>query len=64
MFATYFKRPELINEQPDRYRSVTTQRVNAFISERLGADNRANLLYVPKEGVELESELAAVAGTS
>ena len=62
MFATYFKRPELVNEQADRYRSVTTQRVNELISERFGEDNRASLLYVPKEGVESESVLAAAAG--
>jgi zinc protease len=62
MFATYFKRPELINEQADRYRSVTTQGVNELISERFGEDNRASLLYVPKEGVESESVLVAAAG--
>jgi predicted Zn-dependent peptidase len=62
MFATYFKRPELINEQADRYRSVTTQKVNELISERLGENNRASLLYVPKEGVESESMLVAAAG--
>jgi len=62
MFATYFNQPRLINEQADRYRSVTTERVNDLISERLGEDNRASLLYVPKEGVETESVLAA-AGT-
>ncbi len=62
MFATYFKRPELVNEQADRYRSVTTQRVNELISERFGEDNRASLLYVPKEGVESESVRAAAAG--
>jgi zinc protease len=62
MFATYFKRPELINEQAERYRSVTTQRVNELISERLGEDNRASLLYVPKEGVESERILATAAG--
>jgi predicted Zn-dependent peptidase len=61
MFATYFNRPELINEQADRYREVTTQRVNELISERFGRNNRANLLYVPKEGVESESALAATA---
>jgi zinc protease len=59
MFATYFRKPELINEQADRYRSVTTKRVNDLISERLGEDNRASLLYVPKEGVESEGVLAA-----
>jgi predicted Zn-dependent peptidase len=63
MFATYFDQPGLINEQADRYRSVTTERVNDLISERLGEDNRASLLYVPKEGVETESVLAAAAGT-
>ena len=62
MFVTYFNQPGLINEQADRYRSVTTERVNDLISERLGEDNRASLLYVPKEGVETESVLAA-AGT-
>jgi zinc protease len=59
MFATFFGKPELINEQTDRYRAVTTQRVNEIISERLGENNRASLIYVPKEGVESERELAA-----
>jgi len=64
MFATYFQRPELINEQADLYRAVTTQKVNEFISKRLGENNRASLLYVPKEGVEQESLLAAAASAS
>jgi predicted Zn-dependent peptidase len=63
MFATYFKRPELINEQVDRYHSVTVGRVNEVISERLGEDNRANLIYVPREGVESEDVLAEAVGT-
>jgi predicted Zn-dependent peptidase len=63
MFATYFNRPELINEQADRYREVTTQRVNDLISERFGRNNRANLLYVPREKVESEGVLAAAAST-
>jgi len=63
MFATYFNQPGLINEQADRYLSVTTERVNDLISGRLGEDNRASLLYVPKEGVETESVLAAAVGT-
>jgi zinc protease len=49
MFATYFRTPELINEQPDRYRSVTAKAVNAFVKERLGENNRASLLYVPQD---------------
>jgi predicted Zn-dependent peptidase len=62
MFATYFGDPGLINEQVDRYRAVTTEQVNEIISERFGENNRASLLYVPKEGVESERVLAA-AGT-
>ncbi len=49
MFATYFGKPELLNEEVDRYRGVTTDAVNAFIRERLGENNRASLLYVPRE---------------
>lgn len=48
MFATYFGRPELLNEQAARYQQVTPDSVNAFIGERLGEDNRASLLYVPR----------------
>jgi predicted Zn-dependent peptidase len=63
MFATYFKQPQLINEQADRYRQVRAEQVNDLISERFGEDNRASLLYVPKEGVESERVMAAAAGT-
>jgi len=48
MFATYFGEPELLNEQSAKYRSVTAADVNEFAESRLGADNRATLLYVPK----------------
>jgi predicted Zn-dependent peptidase len=48
MFATYTGDPSLVNEQVDRYRTVTAQGVTRFIHERLGADNRASLLYVPR----------------
>jgi predicted Zn-dependent peptidase len=63
MFATYFNRPELINEQADRYREVTAQAVNDLVSAQFGEDNRASLLYVPKETAESESIMAAAAGT-
>ncbi|OYV73277.1 MAG: hypothetical protein B7Z72_02855, partial [Gemmatimonadetes bacterium 21-71-4] len=49
MFATYFNDPELVNQQTERYRAVTPGRVNAFIAERLGEDNRASLLYIPRD---------------
>ena len=64
MFATYFREPELINEQTDRYRAVTAAKVNDFIAERMGEENRASLLYVPKDRVEVEEVLAAAAGVS
>ena len=64
MFATYFGRPELINEQAQRYHAVTVQSVNKLIAERFGEANRASLIYVPREGVETESMLAAAAGAT
>lgn len=47
MFATFFGKPELINEQSERYRQVTVSDVNDFAASRLGENNRATLLYVP-----------------
>jgi zinc protease len=61
MFATYFEEPGLINEQVDRYRAVTVQEVNEIISSRFGENNRANLIYVPRDGVESESPLTMAA---
>lgn len=48
MFATYFRNPQLINDQIAMYQAVTTETVNEFITHSLGADNRAMLLYMPK----------------
>ena len=48
-FATYFGDPSLVNTQVDRYRAVTVADVNAFARESLGHDNRAFLVYVPRE---------------
>ena len=58
--ATYFGDPSLVNTQASRYREVTVERVNAFARARLGADNRASLLYVPRdaEAAPANSELA------
>ena len=63
MFATFFGEPDLINEQADRYSSVTTEQVNEIITQRFGDNNRASLVYVPREGIESEHVLAA-AGTA
>lgn len=48
MFATYFGDPALLNEQPAKYQAVTVDAVNEFAASRLGEDNRATLLFVPK----------------
>jgi predicted Zn-dependent peptidase len=48
LFATYFQNPELVNEQVQRYEAVTTADVNRFARERLGEQNRASLLFLPR----------------
>lgn len=48
MFATYFGDPALINAQVDRYRAVRAADVNDFLRARLGENNRASLVYVPR----------------
>ena len=62
LFATYFGDPSLVNDQVDRYNAVTRERVQAFIAERLGEDNRASLVYVPRE--QPETELLGVGAES
>jgi len=63
-FATYFDDPSMANAQVDAYRRVTAERVTAFARELLGPDNRAFLVYVPREGadeeVAVDAEPAAV----
>src|SRR5690606_38527945 len=41
MYANYFRKPELVNQELDSYRAVTRDSVNAFAQERLGRNNRA-----------------------
>jgi hypothetical protein len=43
---------------------VRTADVNAFIQQRLGADNRASLLYVPREGDAETTDVADMAASS
>jgi predicted Zn-dependent peptidase len=62
MYTTYFDRPQLINELTDKYRAVTTKTVNRFIKSRLGENNRASLLFVPRDSGAAEESLAAAAG--
>ncbi len=59
MFATYFGDASLANDEVEHYRAVTADRVTVFARERLRPDNRALLLYVPRDHTEPESALAA-----
>jgi len=49
LFATYFGDPSLVNSEVERYRAVTREQVIAFAGSYLGDDNRASLLYVPRD---------------
>jgi predicted Zn-dependent peptidase len=49
MFATYFGDPRLVNEQVAKYRAVSTDRIADFALKHLARDNRASLIYVPRE---------------
>ena len=64
MFATYFGDPALINSQVDRYRRVTAAEVNAFVRARLGENNRASLVYVPRptRAAKKSGSMAALGG--
>jgi predicted Zn-dependent peptidase len=69
LFATYFKNPELVNGQVEQYERVTVADVNAFVRERLGEENRASLLFVPKhesgdEAVAADEVAAGVGSAS
>jgi zinc protease len=65
MFAAMFDDPSLLNEQTELYSAVTVERVNAFARDRLGADNRASLLYVPRAGDDtLPNEAEAASGAA
>jgi zinc protease len=60
MFATYLGDPALVNVQAERYRGVTANAVNAFVKNRLVPENRATLLFVPREaGAQPSGELLA-----
>jgi predicted Zn-dependent peptidase len=61
LFATYFGGPERLNEEVDRYAAVTTARVNEFVRAQLGENNRASLVYVPRDDAPGELVVAGAA---
>jgi predicted Zn-dependent peptidase len=52
MYATYFDRPELVNEQLARYQAVDAEAVRDVCAEVFGADGKAVLTYVPRTEAE------------
>jgi predicted Zn-dependent peptidase len=64
LFATYFGRPERLNEEVDRYAAITPAQVNEFVRARLGENNRASLVYVPRNAAPGELMGAGVAAAS
>ena len=47
-FATYRGEAALVNDEPAHHAAVTPEAMGAFARERLGPENRATLLYVPR----------------
>jgi predicted Zn-dependent peptidase len=63
-YATYFDRPELINEQLARYKAVDAEAIRSIAAKVFRDDNRAVVTYVPTasgSGEEGTSEPGAVA---
>jgi predicted Zn-dependent peptidase len=49
MYATLFDRPELVNEQLERYLAVDAEAIQRVCAEVFTADNRVVLTFVPAE---------------
>jgi predicted Zn-dependent peptidase len=64
LFATYFGDPTLVNRQVERYRAVTVDDVERFIAAYLGPDNRASLIFVPRDPVAVAAASTALAEMS
>ncbi|HEX2781161.1 MAG TPA: pitrilysin family protein [Gemmatimonadaceae bacterium] len=60
-FATLFGEPRLVNEQIGRYRAIRAADVAAFARARLGEDNRARLLYIPRAAAPVDEAVLAEA---
>ena len=58
-FATYLGDPGLVNAQIELFQRVSSADVFRFARERMGRDNRASLLYVPRDGAETTAEVVA-----
>jgi predicted Zn-dependent peptidase len=52
MYSTYFDRPELVNEQLERYLAVDVEAVRDVCAAVFGSGDRTTLTYVPRKGEE------------
>ena len=52
MYATYFGRPELINEQLERYLDVDAEAIRDVCADVFDTDTRAVITYVPRQAEE------------
>ena len=52
MYATYFDRPELVNEQLGRYLEVDAEAIRSVCAKILRPSERAVITYVPRAAVE------------
>jgi zinc protease len=48
-YTTYLGSPAILNEQVERFAAVTAAQVSEFALTRLRPENRASLLYVPRQ---------------
>jgi predicted Zn-dependent peptidase len=58
MYATYFDRPELINEQLAHYLAVDAEQIQHVAADVFRPENRAVVTYVPAEGAGADDESA------
>jgi predicted Zn-dependent peptidase len=58
-YACLFDDPEMVNTEVARYDAVTAADIRAAVGERIGADNRLVLTYVPDEDQTADDEAAA-----
>jgi predicted Zn-dependent peptidase len=54
-FATLGGDPSLVNRQLERYRAVTMDDIQTFVHDRLGPENRASLVFLPRREPEAAS---------
>ncbi len=63
-FTTYFDDATLAGKQVEKYSAVTAEMVSRFAKETLGRNNRALLMYVPRDSNNSNNSEASDAGNA